>query len=155
MRRNGLILLVLVVFAGVLWLSRGGGGGSGSGGGGGGGHAPKPALFSEGVVTLADGKQRAGPARMVLAMVTADWCPPCQELKRGALVDPRVEAWVKEHAVAVYIDSDVNRADAEALGASAIPTLVLLKGEKEVGSLVGEVSAGELLGWLEQSGNQR
>ncbi|MCC6426885.1 MAG: thioredoxin family protein [Phycisphaerales bacterium] len=142
MKRNLPILAILLAFAGFLWLR--------GGGAGGGGHAEKPPLFAQNL-TFAQARQQAtGTSRVIMVLATADWCPPCQELKRGALRDARIEAWVRDNALPVYIDTDDNPT-VEGLMVMAIPTIVMLKDGAELGRLTSSVSAEELLSWLQST----
>ncbi len=112
----------------------------------GGGAAAKPAMFENGVETLEEAKDAAGKDGLVFAYATAVWCPPCQHYKRTTLVDPQVEAWVRENATPVYIDVDHNQRDAEALQARSIPQTTLMTGDgKVLVREVGALSADELL----------
>lgn len=117
-----------------------------------GGVAPRPAAF-EGTRNLAAAlsasKQSGKP---VLAFVTADWCQPCQALKRGALVDPKVEAAIRSGTEAVYVDATGDNADAASLGVMSVPVLVMLRpGDdkpREVSRLMGNAEAEHILDWL-------
>ena len=117
-----------------------------------GGVAPRPAAF-EGTrdlaAALAASKESGKP---VLAFVTADWCGPCQALKRGALIDPKVEAAIKSGTEAVYVDATGYNADAESLGVKSIPVLVVLRpGDgkpREVSRLMGDADPEHILDWL-------
>ena len=110
--------------------------------------APTPEVFTEGV-SLEDGI-RAGTesGRPVIAVVTADWCPPCQMLKRETLSDPVVSSWMADHAVAVYVNSDEAPESASALGVQALPTTVVLKDGKIVASKTGFLGSGAYLEFL-------
>ena len=139
-----IFLLVVVAILGVLRLRLGG-------------VAPTPEAFVDKVSldeALARSEQTGKP---VLVMATADWCGPCQSLKRGALSDPEVSAWIGEHAIAVYADfTDGTTEEAQRagrlLGIEAYPTLVLLRDGEVVGRRVGVLPADELLGWLRSVG---
>ena len=90
--------------------------------------------------------------KVVFAVATADWCPPCQTYKRNALVDDGVAAWLDEHAVTLTIDLS-NRSepnpDAIALGVSPIPETFLISAEGEVlARAVGALKAPDLRAWL-------
>jgi thiol:disulfide interchange protein len=139
MKRNLPFLLIIVAFAAVMYFR-----------GGGGGVAPKPAIFADGL-TIADAKKQVeGTSKVVLVMATADWCPPCQQLKRGALVDPKIESWVKDNAVAVYVDAD-HSPEIGSLAVKGIPTLVMYRGDAELGRVTGAVDADDLLSWFKMS----
>lgn len=121
-----------------------------------GGVAETPAEFAShtSLQEAIDLSERSG--KPVLALATADWCGPCQALKRGALSDPRVAAWIEEQTVPAYVDlTDANDPEASRagrlLGVSGIPTLVLLEDGGEVGRISGAVSADRLLEWLRET----
>lgn len=113
------------------------------------GAAGVPGMFSEGL-TLAGAieRSRAEGGRPVLAVVTADWCGPCQALKRGALRDDRVAGLVAKRALPVYIEVDRSPDEARQLAPRFLPAIIVLKGEREVGRLEGAHDAGMLLEWL-------
>ncbi len=115
--------------------------------------APTPEIFLE-RVTLLEALDRANEQdKVVFAVVTADWCGPCQNYKRGALADKRVQAWLSENAVAVMLDADtLERSDAMLLNfGGSIPATALLIDERTVGTLEGSIGAGALMDWLEAS----
>ena len=117
-----------------------------------GGVAPRPAAF-EGkrdlTAALAASKESGKP---VLAFVTADWCGPCQALKRGALVDPKVEEAIKKGTEPVYVDATGENADAATLGVTGMPVMVMLRpGDgkpREVSRLTGDAEPEHILDWL-------
>ena len=131
-----LALAVLVGFAGMNMLR--------------GGVAPTPEVFATGS-SLAQGMEKANAAgKPVLAVVTADWCPPCQSLKRGALVDGRVASLIESSTEPVYI-TDRQPRDVERLGVRAFPTSVIIRDGEVVASLRGAASTGAYLEWLENA----
>lgn len=119
------------------------------------GHAPIPPMFNP-KVTLAEAEQAAAnTGKVVLAYATANWCGPCQQFKRTTLVDPRVEAWVKEHAEPVYIDVDEHPDVSNQLGVTAIPAVYLIRDGKIASQRRGVISADEMLAWLGKAEESR
>lgn len=112
-----------------------------------GGVAPTPTYFDTSL-TLDDALERSkASGKPVFALVTADWCPPCQTLKRGALVDDRVASFIQDSTEPAYV-TDKQMRDVERLGVSAYPTSVILMDGEVIASLRGAVSAGKYLEWL-------
>lgn len=117
-----------------------------------GGVAPRPDMFSQEWTLNAALDRSAQTGKPVLAVVTADWCGPCQALKRGALSDSQVTSLVSESFVPVYIDSDRSPGEAAQLGnVEYLPTVVVIVGGREVSRAVGNQSPGELRAMLEQA----
>lgn len=87
----------------------------------------------------------------VLAVVTADWCGPCQALKRGALADAEVSSWIEANTVAVAIDADASPDDARSLGVSSIPATIVLKDGQIADRMVGNVGADDYLAFLKSA----
>lgn len=88
----------------------------------------------------------------VVAVVTADWCPPCQELKRNALSDQRVQDLLASKAQPVMIDgtsTETAMPTLELLGVRAFPSTVVLRDGQPVAMLEGNASAEKYLAWLE------
>lgn len=98
--------------------------------------------------------QAATSGKPVLAFVTADWCPPCQKFKRGALVDKDVSTWIVDNTHAVLVDATRDNPVATRLGVEALPTMIMIrndeKGEREVSRFSGERDAEHVLSWLRE-----
>ncbi len=76
----------------------------------------------------------------------ADWCAPCQAVK------PILKTVMKDFDGKIElkkIDVDKNPADAQKYGILNIPTLVLLKNDKEIDRKVGLVTEDSLKSWVE------
>ncbi|MEQ8316689.1 MAG: thioredoxin family protein [Phycisphaerales bacterium] len=89
----------------------------------------------------------------VVAVVTADWCGPCQELKRTTLSDERVRSLLANRSQPVIIDgtdTKIAMPTLEQLGVRAFPSTVVLEDGKPVAMLEGYASADKYLAWLEQ-----
>ncbi|MBX3315470.1 MAG: thioredoxin family protein [Phycisphaeraceae bacterium] len=137
------VLLVAVVALSMLaWLMRSGGG-----------PAPKPAAFSS-AVTLDVALQRSEQeGRPVLVFATADWCGPCQALKRNALASSKIEQLIKGGTIPVYADvtgpDQVSIDAARRLRVGPIPALIVVWKGEELARHEGNTSASNLEKWLE------
>lgn len=119
------------------------------------GVAPTPGPFAEGRTfpeAIALAGERNAP---VVVLATADWCPPCQALKRGALADPEVHQRLADlGVVTVYADltddSDPASVDAgQRLAIESLPTMVYLDPSgQEVSRRVGAGSSSAVIAWL-------
>lgn len=109
------------------------------------GTAEVPELFSQGH-TLAQARVlSAETGKPILAFATADWCPPCQAMKRGTLTDPDLTAYLKEHTIPVYLDEAVAQDDIAALGTRAYPTTFIIVDGRTVATQEGGASATDYL----------
>ena len=65
----------------------------------------------------------------MLVFFTADWCPPCRQLKRGPLSEPGVKGYITENYVPVKVDltdrSGSGAMNAAQTGVNAIPAMIL------------------------------
>ena len=115
--------------------------------------APTPPMFRSGLSLAEAEVEAADRDKIVMVVATADWCAPCQSLKRGALADRSVTEWVARHAAPVYVDLTApgpeERAAAARMGIGPIPAVVLLRDGREIARHVGVASADRLLRWLE------
>lgn len=94
--------------------------------------------------------------RPLLVFFTADWCPPCRTLKRGALADERVIERVERDFVPLKIDlteADAPHASvAERHGVRSIPTvLVVGAGGRAAHRVEGAVGPENFLAFLERA----
>ena len=115
---------------------------------GGGGVAPVPAAFEKGLTLDAAIAQSKTSGQPVVAFATADWCGPCQQMKRGALADARVEGFLRGRTLAVYVDVDVDRAAAGKLSVTGIPATVVIAGDTVVSRVSGVMSPVDYLSYL-------
>lgn len=115
--------------------------------------APMPQAFAHATPLARATTLALESGRPVLAFATADWCGPCQQLKRGALANTEVARWISDNTHPVVVDATHSNPEVEALGVDGFPTLVLLRpapggGLKEVGRISGAVDAPRVLAFL-------
>ncbi len=115
---------------------------------GGGGVAPVPAVFDKSVTLEAAIAKSKASGQPVVAFATADWCPPCQQMKRGALVNAEVEGFLRGRTLAVYVDVDGDPEAAGKLSVTGIPATVVIAGDTVVARVSGVMSASDYLGFL-------
>jgi len=75
--------------------------------------------------------QAAADGQPALVLFTADWCPPCQQMKKYVFSDPTVATLIGERFVPIKVDmTDSGDRAAEALAnryrLRGVPTLVVL-----------------------------
>lgn len=110
-----------------------------------------PRIFAEGLTYAQASARSKETGKPVFAVFSADWCRPCQMYKKGALADARVEAFVKEKMIPVYIDVDKDAATARKFGASSIPVTAVIKNDVRVQGAIGVLESGELMELLERA----
>lgn len=121
----------------------------------GGRSAGKPSMFAEGLSLDAAAAKSQTSGRPVLAFFTADWCGPCQMMKRTTLSSPEVEEAVRDRFIPVYVDmTRVNQGDegvralANRFAVRAFPTLIVLQGEEQVARVEGGLDVPSMTTWL-------
>lgn len=109
------------------------------------GPAQTPDVFSQAysIAQATQISQETGKPMFVLA--TADRCPPCQKLKRSALMDSAVVAWINENTIPVYLEDGTNGPEIASLGVRSYPTTMLVQDGKIFMSIAGAQSASTYL----------
>lgn len=90
--------------------------------------------------------------KLVFVDVGAYWCPPCHELDEKVFTDPKVGAWLDEHAVSVHIDAEKGEGPelVERRQIQAYPTMLVLESSGlEKGRIVDFFEAEVLIEKLE------
>lgn len=99
------------------------------------GPAPTPDIFED-AYTLSEAREIGlQENKPVLVLATADWCAPCQSLKRGALSDPEVAELIRQRTIPVYLEDGQNRDEIASLGVRSYPTTLILDHKGEVASM--------------------
>jgi thiol:disulfide interchange protein DsbD len=88
--------------------------------------------------------------RLVLVDTYAEWCAECKELDETTWQDPQITAWIREHAVAVRIDTFKTRKDlGTRFSIQGYPTVLLLDGNgKELRRSIGFLKPKDMLAFL-------
>jgi thiol:disulfide interchange protein len=89
--------------------------------------------------------------KLLLVLNTAAWCKPCKEMDKTTWRDEKVVAWVDEHAVAVRVDVDQRQELKASFSVQGMPTIILFRGEEELGRVVGRQSADEMMVWFDET----
>lgn len=105
------------------------------------GPAPTPDVFAAGYTLTEAIEMSAQNDKPVLVLATADWCAPCQTLKRGALTDPEVVGLIHENSIPVYLEHGSNRDEIDTLGVRAFPTTLILERGQVTAMLEGGAGA--------------
>ena len=95
--------------------------------------------------------KQAGGDRVVVVVVTADRCAPCQQYKRDALNDASVIARLSDaRFLPTHLEVDRSAALADAyLGTRSIPMTYALRNGKVIAELRGQRSAADLVAWID------
>lgn len=101
------------------------------------GPAETPDIFRNGYSLQEANAMSQESGKPVLVLATADWCGPCQSLKRGALSDPEVAAIIESNAIPVYLEDGENQDEIRSLGVRAYPSTILLERGQVAGILEG------------------
>jgi len=112
--------------------------------------APTPEMFSEGLTLQQAVDRSAEKDGVVLAVVTADWCGPCQNYKKNGLSDERVAQWIDQHGAPAYINYDLNKDLASELGVHSFPTTLFIYQGRTLGAISGGMSGDTLLKFLDR-----
>jgi|GEM_PF-856833 len=113
------------------------------------GQVPKPPAFDAGL-TLTSAKEAArGNAKPVLVFATADWCPPCKQMKKSTLLNDNVARMIRDDFNSVYLDTDRNPADGGTLNVFSLPTTIVMVGDQELARVEGYLDTDSYLSWLE------
>lgn len=96
---------------------------------------------------LAEGKKTGKP---ILIDFSATWCPPCQEMKRSAWPDSRVESLASSKYIPLAMDVDAPGAKdpAARYGINTIPAVLVVDADGMVLRQSSFMSADELAAFL-------
>jgi thiol:disulfide interchange protein len=117
---------------------------------------PRIPVFMDPKLTLDEAQTRgADSGKPVFALVGADWCEYCGSLKRHAMRNSTLVAWLKDNTVPVYVDvSRYSRRDPDTLELmgrlqiQSLPAMILLDKGAQTAHLEGDWPASDVLAWL-------
>jgi thiol-disulfide isomerase/thioredoxin len=109
-------------------------------------------LFSQYPMLVTAQSEAKQQGKLLLVDFTATWCGPCKRMDETTWVDPKVQKWIADNAIAVQLDVDRDNVTSMTLNIQAMPTIVVF-GEKnpfqEAARRSGYQTSKELLPWLE------
>lgn len=113
-----------------------------------GGVAPVPAIFHNNLTLDAAIERGRAEKRPVLVFATADWCGPCQVMKRTVLSEPSIEKQISRDFVTTYLDTDKNKELAAQFKIYSIPATIILWDGKLVAQVEGVIPHDSYEQWL-------
>ena len=105
------------------------------------GPAETPGVFDEHYTLAQAAELSEQSGKPMLVVATADYCPPCQKLKRSTLSDPTVMEWIKANTIPVYLEDGENGQEIGSLGVRSYPTTLLIADGQILASIGGPVGA--------------
>ena len=112
------------------------------------GRCGKPVLDGH-PVELNDQTLATVAARTELPVVVDFWAPWCGPCRQMAPQFQAAAAQLKGRVLFAKVNSDDSPAASSQYGIRSIPTMVLLRGGREVARQSGAMSAGQIVQWLE------
>ncbi|MBY0312208.1 MAG: thioredoxin family protein [Phycisphaerales bacterium] len=115
-------------------------------------NSPSGAVFSSQSFddALAASRQQG---RTLVVMFSAEWCGPCKAMENSTWRDPGVTTWVRDHAIALHVDVDQQRAIADRFNARSLPLLIAFRNGEVVERSLGFKDAQQMQAWLVRVGN--
>lgn len=107
----------------------------------------KPPIFSDlsfKSATEASRKEK----KLVVIDAMASWCGPCKAMDRDTWTNGSVIKFIKENAVAIQFDVDIDKDAARKLKITGMPTVVVFVNGNEFDREVGYLDPKEMLNWL-------
>lgn len=87
----------------------------------------------------------------IFAYFTAEWCAPCQDLKRTTWSDKKVESALQAY-IPLKLDVDANTTLAQRYNIEPIPAFLILDSQGNVtANHAGALGADDFLAWLRSS----
>ena len=91
-------------------------------------------------------KKAATEKKLVMVDFFTTWCGPCKQLDKTTWKDPKVQAWLDKHTIALKIDAEKQAALARKYKVRAFPTMTFINPDgSTVGSIVGYRSAKDFI----------
>ncbi len=112
------------------------------------GPAEKPGVFEANYTMSEASSLSKETGKPMLVLVTADWCPPCQTLKRSTLADPNVIDWIQSNTVPVYLEDGENSNEIRKLSVRSYPTTLLIQDGQVLASISGAVGSDKFVSSL-------
>jgi thioredoxin-like negative regulator of GroEL len=113
------------------------------------GRVSKPPIFDRGLTLAQAIEESRRTGTPVVAFATADWCAPCQQMKKRTLRDPSVAGFLRARTIPVYVDIERDERAAALLQVTGIPATVILAGDTIIARSIGALEPVNYRSFLE------